>query len=64
VVSGSMERLAEDVARLLTDADERARLAARARHYVEEHFEIGAVARRYEALFAELASPRPEESVA
>jgi glycosyltransferase involved in cell wall biosynthesis len=64
VVSGSMERLAEDMARLLTDADERARLGARARQYVEEHFEIGAVARRYEALFAELASPRPEEPAA
>ena len=64
LVSGSMERLTEDVARLLTDVDERTQLAARARRYVEEHHEIRAVVWRYEELFARLASSQPEEPAA
>lgn len=49
---------AEAVTRLLTDAPLRERLGAEARRTCRELFEIGSVARRFEALYGELAAAR------
>jgi glycosyltransferase involved in cell wall biosynthesis len=64
LVSETEDQLALDVRRLLEDEAERRRLGEAGRAYVVEHFDIGAIAARYEALFARLASSQPEEPAA
>lgn len=60
VPPGDSAALAEGIAELLRmDAAARARLAAAARRRVRERFDLGAVTRRYEAIYDQLAGAGP-----
>jgi glycosyltransferase involved in cell wall biosynthesis len=62
LLSTSVDGLAEDAARLASDADLRARLGAAAARRAAAHFDAPVVIDRMEALYRELvAAPRPKQ---